>query len=105
MTTAGLEKETVKGLSRFLLSTPERQQLFPNLSKLLVRGLLLPIATADCKRGFSSMNRIKKTPRNRLKTSEKLMTISIEGPPKDEFEFSAAAEKWASFRNRRIRID
>ena len=28
----------------FLLSTPARCQLFPNLSQLLVRGLLLPIA-------------------------------------------------------------
>ena len=107
ITNAGLEKETVKGLCTFLLSTPERQQLFPVLSKLLVRGLLLPIATADCERSFSAMNRIKTTPRNRLKTStlEQLMIISIEGPPEEEFDFSAAAEKWASYRNRRLRID
>ena len=47
------------------------------------------------------MNRIKTTSRNRLKTStlEHLMIISI------ELDISAAAEKWGSYRNQRIRID
>ena len=43
---------------------------------------MLPIATADCDRGFSAMNRIKTVTRNRLKTNtlEQLMFISIKGP-------------------------
>ena len=98
-----LEVGTIKELAEFLLSTPARCQLFPNLSKLLVRGLLLPIATADCERGFSAMNRIKTSPRNRLKaeTLEQLMFI-IEGPPLKNFEFDRAADHWGRRGNRRI---
>ena len=78
--------------------------LFPALSKLLVRGLVLPIATADCERGFSAMNRIKTVPRNRLKTNtlEQLMFISIEGPSADRFDFGRAADKWGGLHHRRI---
>ena len=101
---SGLKPQTLKGLSEFLLCTPEREKLFPVLSQLVARGLILPIATADCERAFSAMNRIKTTPRNRLKTStlEQLMMISIEGPSADEFDFSMAAEKWGISRNHRI---
>ena len=100
-----LKNGSIKDLVKFLLCTAERQALFPILSKLLVRGLILPIATADCERGFSAMNRIKTTPRNRLKTTtlENLMFISIEGPnDPDKFDFSRAADKWGSMHNRRI---
>lgn len=94
----------MKELTKFLLCTPEREQMFPTISKLLVRGLVLPIATADCERGFSAMNRIKTTPRNRLKTEtlEQLMFISIEGPPASKYDFARAANTWGSRGNRRI---
>ena len=99
-----LKKSTIKGLGQFLLCNPERQQLFPTLSKLLVRGLILPLAAADCERGFSTLKQIKSTPRNRLKndTLKQLMMISIEGPSPDEFNFAAAADKWGRRTNRRI---
>lgn len=99
-----LKKSTIKGLGEFLLCSPERQQLFPTLSKLLVRGLILPLATADCERGFSTLKRIKTSPRNRLKneTLKQLMMISIEGLPPDEFDFARAADKWGSRSNCRI---
>ena len=32
---------------------------FPNLCKLALIGLLIPVSTADCERGFSSLKRIK----------------------------------------------
>ena len=65
---------------------------------------MLPIATADCERGFSAMNRIKTVPRNRLKTNtlEQLMFISIEGPSPDKFDFGRAADKWGELHHRRI---
>lgn len=57
---------------------------------------MLLIATADCERGFSAMNRIKIVLRNRLKTNtlEQLMFISIEGLSPDKFDFGRAADKW-----------
>ena len=88
--------KTIKDLSEFFLVSTDRKQLFPIMAELIARGLTIPIATADCERGFSAMNRIKTSPRNRLKTKtlEQLMFISIEGPALEQFDFSAAAEKW-----------
>ncbi len=60
--------KSIKELSEIVLSSPERRQIFPIMSELLSRGLVLPIATADCERGFSAVNRIKTCPRNSLKT-------------------------------------
>ena len=103
ISTQGKEGST-KDLAKFLLSTPERRLLFPALSRLLVRGLVQPVATADCERGFSAMNRIKTVPRNRLKTNtlEQLMFISIEGPSADRFDFGRAADMWGGLHHRRI---
>ena len=99
-----LDIASIKDLAEFLLSSAERSELFPLLSYLLVHGLLLPIATADCERAFSAMNRIKTCPRNRLKTItlEQLMFISIEGPSLEDFDFVQAANHWGRRGNRRI---
>ena len=35
------------------------QAMFPNLAKIAAIGLLLPMSTADCERGFSALQRIK----------------------------------------------
>ena len=96
--------KTIKDLSEFFLVSTDRKQLFPIMAELIARGLTIPIATADCERGFSAMNRIKTSPRNRLKTKtlEQLMFISIEGPALEQFDFSAAAEKWGKKKNRMI---
>ena len=78
--------------------------LYPTLSKLASIALIVPVSTADCERGFSTMNRIKTDPRNRLKmtTLDKLIRLSSEGPELDEFNFERAAMLWASKSNRRI---
>ncbi len=96
--------KSIKELSEIVLSSPERRQIFPIMSELLSRGLVLPIATADCERGFSAVNRIKTCPRNSLKTDtlEELMYISIEGPPLEEFNFEEAADICGRRKNRRI---
>ena len=87
--------QSIKEVSEFCLCSSERRQLFPIMAELIARGLILPIATADCERGFSALNRIKTCPRNRLKTRtlEELMFISIEGPTLEQFDFAAAADK------------
>ena len=55
--------------------------LYPTLSKLASITLTLPVSTADCERGFSTMNRIKTNPRNRLMTTtlDMLIRLSSEG--------------------------
>ena len=42
--------------------------IYPTFSKLSAVALVLPVSTADCERGFSTIKRIKTVPRNRLKT-------------------------------------
>ena len=96
--------QSIKEVSEFCLCSSERRQLFPIMAELIARGLILPIATADCECGFSALNRIKTCPHNRLKTRtlEELMFISIEGPTLEQFDFAAAADKWGKLKNRRI---
>ena len=43
-------------------------ELYPTISKLACIALTIPVSTADVERGFSTMNRIKTEPRNRLNT-------------------------------------
>ena len=80
--------------------------LYPELSKLAHIGLVIPISTATCERGFSAMKRIKTDLRNRLTTRvlDCLMGISIDGPDLESFDFDRAATKWGSRRNRRIKL-
>ena len=78
--------------------------LYPTLSKLASIALIIPVSTADCERGFSTINRIKTDSRNRLKTEtlDKLIRLSVEGPELDQFDFEQAASLWASKSKRRI---
>jgi hypothetical protein len=67
---------------------------------------ILPVSTADCERGFSTMKRIKTAPRNRFKTQtlDMLIRISSEGPEITQFNFDNAAIVWGSKTNRKIHI-
>ena len=66
-----------------ILSTTEIQAMFPNLTKLAAIGLVLPMSTVDCERGFSALSRIKTDLRNRLSSTilKNLMTVTVEAPP------------------------
>ena len=80
--------------------------LYPELAKLANIGLVIPISTATCERGFSAMKHIKTELRNRLTTKvlDCLMRISIDGPDMANFDFDRAATKWANRRNCRIKV-
>ncbi|XP_070538059.1 zinc finger protein 862-like [Ptychodera flava] len=101
---------TYKGLSyREMLETviTKFADITPSLHRLASIALTLPLSTADCERGFSAIGRIKTKLRNRL--SEKILQcltfISVEGPDLNHFDFSAAADIWASKKTRRINLD
>ena len=72
--------------------------LYPELAKLANIGLVIPISTATCERGFSAMKRIKTELRNTLTTRvlDCLIRISIDGPDLGNFDFDRAATKWAN---------
>ena len=93
-------------LMKHVVKKPELGSMFPNLFKLATIGLLLPICTVDCERGFSALNRVKTDLRNRLsnKIFNHLLMISIEGPPPSDFPYDAACDMWAAMRNRRTNV-
>ena len=55
---------------------------------------------------FQTMNHIKTSQRNRLTTDtlDRLVCLSAEGPPLEDFDFEAAATKWANKSNRKLNI-
>ena len=87
-----------------LIEKDELKAMFPNLWKLACIGLVLPMSTADCERGFSSLARIKSDLRSRLssKILNSLMIISIEGLDPDQFPYEKTCKIWSSWRNRKI---
>ena len=89
-----------------LISNSALRAMFPNLAKVATIGLLLPMSTADCERGFSSLQRVKTDLRNRLSNRilNYLLVISIEGPDPTDFPYQEACDIWSGWRNRRISI-
>lgn len=97
---------TTRELMTHLLSIHELRTMFPNLNKLAAIGLLMPMSTVDCERGFSSLTRIKTNIRNRLSSNilQDLMMISVEGPALNQYPFDQACDNWGSSRNHRIDV-
>lgn len=99
-------RNTMRSMLKLLASNSTLQIMYPQFSKLACIALVIPVSTAECKRSFSAMKRIKTDLRNRLLTENlnHLMRISIEGPLIDEFDFEQALELWGAMRQRRISI-
>ena len=104
---AEMKRMTSHGLMSCLLKVEELSMMFPNLTKLAAIGLLLPVSTVDCERGFSALTCVKTDLRNRLcnKTLNNLLMISIEGPDPMDYPYDQACDLWASWRNRRIQVE
>ena len=88
-----------------LVKNSTLQVMFPNLARIAAIGLLLPMSTANCERGFSALQRIKTDLRNRLsnKIFNYLLSIS-KGPSPADFPYNEACDIWAGWRNRRIQV-
>ena len=86
-----------------LAKDPTFSSLYPSFSKL---AFILPVSTADCERGFSTLKKFKTPLRNRLKTEtlDMLMHISLESPELKELNFYHAATVWASKTKRKMEI-
>ena len=77
--------------------------LFPLISDLLARLVVLLAASAEVERVFSSMKRIKTAQRNRLNTAtlDHLIRVSMEGPSVTEWNPIPTLRLWESWGNRR----
>ena len=80
--------------------------LYPSLAKVASIALTIPVSTASCERGFSTMNRIKTTLRNRLTSDsmDELIRISSEGRSLEDFDFDKAVDMWSLKCKRRIKV-
>ena len=98
--------KTLLELSEKVVGNDSIASLFPLVSKLIVRALVLPVSTADCERCFSTMNRVKTDLRNQMSTEtlQRLIRIGLEGPDSSDFDFSEASRRWATLKHRRITI-
>ena len=74
------------------------------MSKLMMHALVLPVATTDCERAFSTMKRVETDLRNRMqtKTLDQLLRIRIEGPDLSEFDFEDVVDCWSKQKSRRL---
>lgn len=81
-----------------------KKDMYPAAGEAAERFLLAPVSTVDCERGFSKQNLIKTCLRSRLsiKSLDRLLRISLEGPETGQFPFDRAFKKWASVKDRRI---
>ena len=106
LSTPNLNSLETQQLMCNLASNGQLRDMFPNLSKLAAIGIIIPMSTADCERGFSTLGRVKNDLRNRLscKILNPLLHISIEGPEPDIFNYERACTIWSGWRNRRITV-
>ena len=73
-------------------------RLLQNILRLVQIMLVLPISSAVCERGFSSVNRIKSDVRSSLHTEtvEDLIRISVEGPQLEDYDARQDVKQWFS---------
>lgn len=82
----------------------ENNETFPTISRIIQVGLVMPVTSVPCERGFSTQNRIKSKFRNSLnnKNLDILMRISELGPEKlNESQLIRAYNIWYELKNRR----
>ena len=64
-------------MAKWLLSSSEMEEQFPQMYKLLALALTIPVSSVDCERGFSKHNLIK------LRLRAGLKTINVSTPMKE----------------------
>jgi hypothetical protein len=86
------------------LLEPGRAAILPDIQRIAIAALALPVTSVECERGFSTLNLIKTKLRNRLNTDTlcALIRIKIEGPPVNKFDFASVASMWFQESRRRI---
>ena len=90
-----------------VVKSEELKLMFPNLAKLAAIGLLLPLSSVDCERGFSTPSRVETDLRNRLSSRilNRLLVIAIEGLSPTAYPYDQVCDLWSSWRNRIIQVD
>jgi hypothetical protein len=93
-------------LLRQFLNDKFALEQFPEFCKLAQLALSLPVATADCERGYSAMNLVKTLLRTRLGTGRliDLMRATIYNIPANEIAWEEVLKIWYSKRTRMVNL-
>ncbi len=93
------QRQNLPNIGMLFLQQDER---FPNIRKLIEIILVLPMSTAVCERGFSTVKRIKSDWRCRLHTEmmNHLLQVSVEGPTLHDYVAERAVHLWWTGGNR-----
>ena len=99
-------KKSPKEMCQLLTARPTLSCQYPNIQKLYNRMVVIPAHTADCERAFSCLKRVKTRLRSSLTAAHlnNLLTVRMEGPEIQAFNFDEAVSRWGELRNRRILI-
>ena len=79
-----------------MFTDPVQEQKFHNILMLVEIILFIPVSTAVCERGFSTMKRIRSDWRSTLSAGmlDALMNIAIKGPHYTELQAENAVMAW-----------
>ncbi|XP_035859042.1 uncharacterized protein LOC116038584 [Sander lucioperca] len=88
-----------------IMKSDERCERFRSLVTLLRVYLVLPVSTAVCERGFSTMTQIKSDWRTSLSSVQlqRLIFLSVEGPKFEDFDAGLVVERWWTCSQRQCR--
>ena len=99
---------SMRQMTNLLCTDASLQDLYPQLLKPALIPTFISVSTAECERSFSTMNCLKTKLRNRMNTLtlDRLIHISMEGPPLHQFSFERTANIWATctLRNKRLQV-
>ena len=86
----------VKDIFAEILCNDDLKDMYPGLSALFEFYLLMPLNTAVCERGFSTMKRVKCDWRSSLQATQlqRLVYLAIEGPRTEDYNPARAVESW-----------
>ena len=81
---------------RLRKSGEKLEEKLSDLNELEQRLDILPISSAECERGFSSMNLVHTSVRNRLalETIQRLLFVKVNGPPFQFFDAETYSRMW-----------
>jgi len=95
---------SMQELCERFIADPSSALSYPRMRQLAHLALIIPVATADCERGFSTQNRVKTDDRSSLSQQKlnDLMRISMHGPDLELFDWEAGLRAFKEFKKRRV---
>jgi len=94
-------------LAEFIQVHSSTHVMLPGILALALIALVIPLTTAACERGFSTLKRIKTRLRSLLaqETLDHCIRVSEEAPDLSDYDWSRAIEVFFTMRQRRVSMN